>query len=180
VERECSEIQETLAEVAGDLDSLDAPLRRHVESCPACRVAADQERGLDQVLFMAVPPEDPDVVETVMASLGPARFRRRVVAFVPVAASLVIALIGVGLLGGVPGGSLLAELPTVSSQAWLAIAGAFADWGVAMAAAADAAKLTLAPAVQLIALVVGLAGLVAVVTATRRWKPVAPWQRGDS
>jgi hypothetical protein len=93
---------------------------------------------------------------------------------------LVIMLIGVGLLGGVPGSSLLTGLPAVSTQAWLAIADATADWGVAMAAAAGAAELTMTPAVQLIAVLIGVAGLAAVVSAARRWNPITRWRRDDS
>ena len=179
MERECKAIQEALVEVKGDLDGLDGPLNRHVESCPSCRAVADAERGLEQVLSTAVPPENPVVIGRVMESLGPVRLRRRVASAIPVVASLMLAFVGVAMIGGVPGSSLLQQLPTISSQSWLAIADATADWGVAMTAAAGAAKVTLSPALQLVSLLVGLGGLFAVITAARRWQPIAPWQRDD-
>ncbi len=179
MESECRAIQETLAEIAGDLDLLDGPLYRHVESCPSCQAASVAERGLEQILSSAVPPEDPAVFNSVMASIRPMRLRRRVASAIPVAASLVLAFIGVAMIGGVPGSSLLLQLPTVSSQAWLAIADAAADWGVAVTAAAGAARVTLSPVLQLVSLLVGLGGLAAVIAAARRWQPVASWQRDD-
>jgi len=179
VERECQAIQETLAEIRGDLDSLDGTQRPHVESCSSCAAAADAERALEQALSSAVPPEDPAVVGRVMNSLGPERLRRRAASAVPVVGSLMLALVGVAMVGGVPGNSLLRQLPWVSSQAWLAIGGAAADWGVAMTAAAGAAGLLLPPAVQLASLLVGVGGLIAVITAARRWQPISSWRRDD-
>lgn len=179
MERECQAIQETLAEIRGDLDSLDGTLRPHVESCSSCAAVADSERALEQALSSAVPPEDPIVVGRVMNALGPKRLRRRAASAIPVLASLMLALVGVAMIGGVPGSSLLRQLPWVSSQAWLAIGGAAADWGVAMTAAAGAAGLLLSPAVQLASLLVGLGGLIAVITAARRWQPISSWRRDD-
>lgn len=179
MERDCQAIQEILAEVGGDLDSLDGTLRPHVESCSSCAAVADAERALHQAFSSAVPPEDPVVVGRVMNSLGPKRLRRRAASAIPVAASLMLALAGVAMIGGVPGSSLLRQLPWVSSQAWLAIGGAAADWGVAMTAAAGAAGLLLSPAVQLASFVVGLGGLIAVITAARRWQPISSWRRDD-
>ncbi len=179
MERECQAIQETLAEIGGNLDSLDGPLRLHVESCTSCGAVADAERALEQALSNAVPPEDPVVFGRVMESLGPVRLRRRAASAIPVVASFMLAFVGVAMIGGVPGSSLLRQLPGVSSQAWLAIGGAAADWGVAMTAAAGAAGVILPPAVQLASLLVGLGGLIAVIVAARRWQPIAPWQRED-
>jgi hypothetical protein len=120
-----------------------------------------------------------EVVEQVMAAVAPLRVRRLVAAWLPVAASLLLALVGVAMVGGVPGGSLLAQLPVVSSQAWLALANAASDWGVAMSAAAGAARLAMPPAILIAAVVAAVVGLVLIVAATRRWQPVARWHRGD-
>jgi hypothetical protein len=177
VERDCRAIRETLVEVAGDLSRLDEAELLHLEACPSCRAEAEAERGLDRILSSAVAPADPDVVAHVLASLRPARVRRRLVAFVPVAASMVLALLGVAMVGGVPGGSLIARLPSLSSEAWLSLVGAAGDWVVALAASSSAVRLMVPATVPTSAAVLGLIGMALVVVATRRWRPISPWRR---
>jgi len=179
VQADCRTIQERLVEVNGDTGSLGAAELRHLEGCAGCRAVAAAECGLDRLFERAAPPADPAVVERVMAAVAPLRKRRLLAALLPVAASALLALLGVAMVGGVPGGSLLAQLPVVSSQAWLQLASAASDWGVAMTAAAGAARLALPPAVVIAAVVAALVGLGLIVAATRRWQPVAPWHRGD-
>jgi hypothetical protein len=179
VERDCKAVQENVVEVAGDVDRLVGDMVRHIEACPSCRAVAEAERGLGDIMTAAVPPADSGVEGQVMASLAPARRRRRVAAFVPVAASALLAFVGVVMVGGVPGGSLITQLPALSSQAWLAIASAAGDWGVGVAAAAAAARVTLSPAVQLAGFLVAVVGLAGALAAARRWQPVAPWRRDD-
>jgi predicted anti-sigma-YlaC factor YlaD len=177
VQAECRDIQERLVEAAGDTAGLRAADHSHLAACAACRAVAEAERGLGRLLERAVPPADPVLVEQVMAAVAPLRVRRLAAAWLPVAASLLLALAGVAMVGGVPGGSLLAQLPVVSSQAWLALANAASDWGVAMAAAAGAARLAMPPAILIVAVVAALIGLVLIVAATRRWQPLARWHR---
>jgi len=179
VELVCTAIRERLVEAAGDPARLEADDLRHLEECSGCRAVAEAERGLVRLLEQAVPPEDPAVVRRVMASLRPARVRRRIVALVPVAASLVLALLGAAVLGGVPGSSLLSQLPLVSSHSWLAVANTAGDWIVGVAAASDAARLALPTPLVIGAVLAALAGLGVVVLATRRWHPVASWRRED-
>lgn len=175
----CRAIQERLVETSGDPVRLEADDRRHVEACPACRAVAEEERALGRLLEQAVPPEDPAVVHRVMAVLRPARVRRRATALVPVAASLLLALFGAAVLGGVPGASLLSQLPLVSSHSWLALANAAVDWTVGVAAASDAARLALPTSLVVGAVIVAFAGLGLVVLAARRWHPLASWRRDD-
>lgn len=177
VDRDCKQMIEVLAEVAGDVGGLDAPLRRHVENCSSCREFAAAERGLDRVLTAAVPPGDPELEGRVMATLAPARRRRRRRAFVPVAAASLVALSGGLLLGGVPGVSLLGQLPRLTSQLWLGLAGAAGDWGVAVTTATAAVGTTMSPGVHAAAVLVSLGGLAAVVVAARRWRALASWRR---
>jgi predicted anti-sigma-YlaC factor YlaD len=176
VQADCRNIQERLVEAAGDTAGLGEIELRHLASCTSCRAVAEAERGLGRLLDQAVPPANPMVAEQVMAA-QPLRVRRRVASWLPVAASLLLALLGVAMLGGVPGGSLLAQLPVVSSQAWLTLADAASDWGVAMSAAAGAVRLALPPAALIAAVVAALAGLGLVIAATRRWQPVARCRR---
>jgi predicted anti-sigma-YlaC factor YlaD len=177
VKTDCRNIQERLVEAAGDPSGLGELELAHLASCPTCRAVAGAERGLGRLLEQAVPPADPMVAEQVMAALQPLRVRRLVASWLPVAASLLLALVGVAMLGGVPGGSLLAQLPVVSSRAWLQLTAAVSDWGVAVHAAVGAARLALPPLAPLAALGAALAGLGLVIAATRRWRPVARWHR---
>ena len=177
VDRDCKQMIEALVEVAGDLDKLDASVRDHVETCASCRESAAAERSLDRVLSAAVPPGDPELEGRVSAMLAPARRRRRRAAFLPVAASSLVALAGGVVLGGVPGAGLIGQLPRLSSQLWLGLAGAASDWGVGVTTATAAASTTMPPGLQAASLLVSIAGLVAVVAAARRWRPLASWQR---
>jgi predicted anti-sigma-YlaC factor YlaD len=178
VDRDCKRTIEALVEVDGDLDELGASLREHVESCSTCRGVAAAERGLHRVLDAAVAPGDAELERRIMASLEPARRRRRRVAFVPVAASSLMALFGAAVLGGVPGAGLIGQLPRLSSQLWLASADAAADWGVALTSATSAASAAMTPGLQAGAALATAAGLAAIVAVARRWRPLASWHRG--
>ena len=102
VASDCQAIQEILTEHGGGLDRLDEVQSRHLEVCPECREVAAAERALGLLFARAIPPADPGVEEYVLAALRPARIRRRIVAFLPVAASLLVALLGAVMVGGVP------------------------------------------------------------------------------
>jgi hypothetical protein len=97
------------------------------------------------------------------------------VAFLPVAASFLLALAGGVVVGGVPGMGLLNRLPGLSSRLWLGLAEAAGDWGVAVTSATRAASTAMSPGLMAAAGLLSLAGLVAVVAAVRRWRPLASW-----
>jgi hypothetical protein len=102
-----------------------------------------------------------------------------VIALLPVAASLFVALLGAVLLGGLPGGSLLALLPVWSSQGWVSLAATLSDWTAALRTAAGATEAVLSPAMLGLTLVVSLLGVAATVVATRRWRRISPWRDTD-
>jgi len=177
VDSDCKVIQEALAELGGDVSRCGEGQQQHLESCPSCHAVAAAESGLSRILREAVPPAEPQLVDAVMRALEPANGRRRLVALLPVAASLVMTLLGVAMMGGVPGGSLVARLPLWSANGWLSLATAAGDWVVALTAASQAARIALPTAVPTTAFVISLLGLALVVTATRRWRTVSPWRR---
>ncbi len=177
MDRVCELIAETLVEVAGDPVGLSAAEREHLDACPSCRALAQSERHLDEVLAAAVPPADPALQQWVIAALRPLRGRRRLAALLPVAASLLTTLTGVAALGGVPGASMLRHLPTTSAHGWLSLVGAANDWVIALAATSRAAQLGLPGTVTILSLAAAALGTASVMIATRRWRPLAPWQR---
>jgi predicted anti-sigma-YlaC factor YlaD len=179
VATDCQATQEMLTELGGEIERLDRVAQKHLEVCPGCREVAAAELALRRIFSEAIPPADPTIVGSVHALLGPARFRRRVVAFLPVAASLVVALLGVALVGGVPGGGVVAFLPGWSAQGWMALVTSASDWGVAVAAGARATAATLDPAMIVGAGLLSFLGLVAVAVTALRWRRVSPW-RNDS
>jgi hypothetical protein len=124
----------------------------------------------------AIPPADPIVEEGVLAALRPVWIRRRIVAFLPVAASLLVALVGAVMVGGVPGSGILGLLPEFSAQGWMAFATSVSDWSAAIAAGARAAATTLDPAFLAGAGLVSFFGLVGVVVTALRWRRVSPWR----
>ena len=172
----CQAIQEILTEHGGRLDRLEQAESRHFEVCPDCREVAAAERALGVLFARAVPPADPAVAESVRAALGPARRRRRVVAFLPVAASLLVALLGAVMVGGVPGSGILGLLPEFSAQGWMAFATSVSDWGTAVATGARAAATTLDPAFLAGAGLVSFFGLVGLAVTALRWRRISPWR----
>ena len=171
----CEAIQELLTEYLGETDRLSAAERQHVEVCPQCCEVAAAERALASIFTRALPPADPTMEAAVRAALHPVRLRRRVVALLPVAASLFVALLGAVLIGGLPGGSLLALLPMWSSQGWLSLAASLGDWGAVLSSAAGAATAVLGPVALTSAVLVSLIGIGVVGVAARRWRRISPW-----
>lgn len=174
----CQAIQEMLTEASGRVELLDGRVRSHLDSCAGCREAAAGERALGLLLAAAVPPADHEVERRVLAALGPARMRRRLVAFVPVAASLAIALLGALLVGGVPGARLISFLPEWSAEGWMVFLTSASDWSLAVAAGARAAVAVLDPAVAVAAAVLTALGLAGVVATAWRWRKASLWRRG--
>ena len=122
VATDCQTIQEILTEHGGRLEGLGGAESQHLEVCPDCREVAAAERALGLLFARAIPPADPSVEEGVLAALRPVWIRRRIVAFLPVAASLLVALVGAVMVGGVPGSGILGLLPEFSAQGWMAFA----------------------------------------------------------
>jgi hypothetical protein len=176
VATDCRTIQENLAEHGGGLERLNAAESRHLEVCPDCREVAAAERALGLLFAKAIPPTDPVVAARVLAALGPVRIRRRIVAFLPVVASLLVALVGAIMAGGVPGSGILGLLPEFSTQGWMAFATSVSDWGTAVATGARAAAATLDPAFLAGAGLVSFLGLVGVAVTALRWRRVSLWR----
>ncbi len=173
---DCQTIQEILAEHGGDLERLDGAESQHLELCPDCREVAAAERALGLLFAKAIPPADQVVEEGVLAALRPARIRRRIVAFLPVAASMLVALVGAAMVGGVPGSGILGLLPEFSTQGWMAFATSVSDWGAAVATGSRAAVATLEPAFLAGAGLVSIFGLVGVAVTALRWRRVSLWR----
>jgi predicted anti-sigma-YlaC factor YlaD len=179
VTRSCDDIQPLLTESAGEVIGLPEWVRDHLRGCDACRRAADEEASLHRLLAESVPPEDVDLELAIRHEIARRRGRRRLLAFLPVAASLAIGLLGVMLFGGVPGGGLLAMLPTWSQQGWLALGQTASDWTVATGTVLKAAAGSMPPAVTAIAGLLGLAAVAGAVGLSLRWRAITPWRRDD-
>jgi hypothetical protein len=117
------------------------------------------------------------LVEQISNAVAHRGTRRRALAFLPVAASLLVAFLGGAMVGGVPGGSLLALLPVWSGRGWLSLANAVNDWLLAMTAAARTVAAVLPPTVQVGAVVVSLVGIGLVVSSAWRWREISAWRR---
>ena len=176
VATDCQTIQEILTENGGGLEGLDAAQGRHLEMCPDCREVAAAEKALGLLFAKAIPPADPAVEERVLAALRPVQIRRRMVAFLPVAASLLVAFVGAVIIGGVPGIGILGLLPEFSAQGWMGFATSVSDWGSAVATGARAAAATLDPGLIAGAGLVSIFGLVGVVLTALRWRRVSLWR----
>jgi len=175
VATDCKATEEMLTEVGGEIERLDETARRHLENCAGCRETAAAEFALGRVFADALPPADPAIERVVTARLRPVQARRRVVAFLPVAASFLVAVLGATLVGGVPGGGAAAFLPRLSARSWMALVSAVSDWSVAVAAAARATAATLGPATLTVAGLLSFLGLMAVVVTAVRWRRAEPW-----
>ena len=171
----CEAIQELLTEYLGETERFSEEERRHVESCPQCCEVAAGENALGLIFAGVLPPADPAIESGVRAAMQTARRRRRLLALLPVAASLLFALLGVVMLGGLPGGSLLALLPVWSSQGWVSLAASVGDWNTVFTTAAGATTALLSPGVLATAIVVSLLGFAVVAFVARRWRQVSPW-----
>ncbi|MCU0234052.1 MAG: hypothetical protein MUE90_08500 [Thermoanaerobaculales bacterium] len=173
---ECQAIQESLTELRGEVRALAPAARAHVDACPECREAAAAELALALVFRAALPPADPAVERAVMAALGPVRLRRRIVALLPVAASLGFVAAGAALVGGVPGSGVPGLLPGWTAQGWTAFVARAAEWYAAAASGAGAAAAVIDPVLVGAAATFGLLGLAGVVTAALRWRKISPWR----
>lgn len=172
----CEAVQELLAEDSGGTNRLSNEERRHLEHCPQCCEIAAAENALGLIFAKVLPPADPAMEDRVRAAMRAALRRRRLLALLPVAASLLVALLGAVMLGGLPGGSLLALLPVWSSQGWVSLVATAGDWNTVLNTTAGSATALLGPGILTAAIVVSILGLGAVAFATRRWRQVSPWR----
>ena len=173
---QCQAIQEMLTENSGMVERLEEASRQHLGACPECREVAAGERALGNFFSKVVAPADPAIESRVMSALRPVRIRRRIVAFMPVAASLIVALFGAILVGGVPGGGVLSFLPRWSAQGWMAFVTSATDWTTAVATGARSAAVALDPAVLAGAGMLSVIGLAGVAVAALRWRKASPWR----
>jgi hypothetical protein len=175
----CEAIQELLTEYRGETQGLSAEDRRHLDRCPQCCEVRAAEIALGLIFAKVLPPADPEMEGRVLFAMRSAHRRRRALALLPVAASLLFALLGTVMLGGLPGGSLLALLPAWSSQGWVSLAASAGDWNTVLGTAAGAASALLGPGALAAAIMVSLLGFGVIAVAARRWRQVSPWRSTD-
>lgn len=152
----CRGVQEKLVEHGGALDALDVAERRHVKACPECAAVAHAEADLARLFQQALPPRDELLTERILQEVRSRRWSRRVARLLPLAASLFLVLGSVVLLGGLPGGGLLAALPGTSFGGAMGLGGAFLTWVRSLMVAARALAELLPQWAALSALVVAL------------------------
>lgn len=177
MDRDCKAVQETLVEVAGEVAAMAAADRRHVEGCAHCQQVAEAESALGSLLSRAVPPAEPELQRAVIEALAGSRRRRRVLAFLPVAASLFLCCVGVALLGGLPGAGVVGLLPQWSAQGFSSLLAAARDWQLVLGATSSSLSSALPPLVRILALVITLVGLAGVGVTVRRLREGLAWQR---
>ncbi len=121
-------MNEACAEVRGILESGEAPgrseIRAHLDACRECRAHAAL-----LATFAEIEPGEADevTVRRLMAALPPAPWqRRRLAAWLPLAAGLAFVALGWVLAGGVPAAGTVAQLPAAAGggMSWLAASAA--------------------------------------------------------
>lgn len=87
-------------------------VRAHLEGCPSCRAHA----ALIEVLGRLAPGEaSEETVRRIVAVLPPAPWqRRRLAAWLPLAAGLALAVVGLVLSGGIPAPGVMSSLPAAA------------------------------------------------------------------
>lgn len=90
----------------------DREVRAHLEGCASCRAHA----ALLNVLGRLTPGEaSVETVSRIVAALPSAPWqRRRLVAWLPLAAGLALAAVGLALSGGIPAPDVMSSLPGVA------------------------------------------------------------------
>lgn len=131
-----------------------------------------RQRRLEALLAKALPPADPVLQAQIMEQVQRTAARRRVVAFLPVAASVAVAILGTLLLGGLPAASTLATLHSWSGLGWTGLAQGLTDGVVALHAAASVLAESLGTRSLVVAAVLFSAGAAGVAAISRRW-----WRR---
>jgi hypothetical protein len=90
----------------------DGEFRAHLEGCASCRAHA----ALLTVLGRLAPGEaSEETVNRIVAALPPAPWqRRRLAAWLPLAAGFALAVVGLVLSGGIPAPDVMSSLPGVA------------------------------------------------------------------
>ncbi len=134
---ECRTVQESLVEKAGRGEELGLEAQEHLRLCSECSRFAEGERDLHRVFGTALPPRDPALAERILLAVHERRMFRQIARWMPLAASALIVLGCVALLGGLPGAGLLAAIPgTTAGGGTLGLGGAFLAWMRALEVAA--------------------------------------------
>lgn len=172
---QCETVRSILVEGSRDLDRFDRTVADHVEKCEGCRQFAAAENRLADILESASPPSDPVLQRRVVQAVQELEFRRSRWALAPVAASVILMLAGVGALGGVPGASMAAALPSWTSSGWLALAGTMMDLVGALRAVAVGLSAMISWPAVLAAVVLSAAGIGAIALFSKRWRLRTAW-----
>jgi hypothetical protein len=101
--------------------------------------------------------------------------RRRRLALLPVAASAIFVLLGVTLMGGVPGASLMASLPAWTGGGWSVVTAMLMDVVGAMHAVASGVAGVISASMLFGAFTAVVVGIGVMVLTSKRWKRSAPW-----
>jgi len=158
---DCQRVQELLAESGGRIDGLPEDAVRHLGVCRECARAAEQERELADLFAAVLPPEDAALTERIMEAVGRQRRTQRLLRLLPLAASVLLVLGAVVLLGGVPGSGLLAAVPGTAVAGCLGLTGGAIAWIRSVAVAAGALASVVPGWVMGGAVLLVLAGLLA-------------------
>jgi hypothetical protein len=164
-----------LVEVAGVAEALEGEARHHVASCSECAELASEERRLHAAFDAAIAPDDPALQQQIMTAVHRRRLRRRLFNLVPMAASLVLAAVGLLMIGGLPGSGLVSLLPLWSGQGWLAFTNAARDWTLVLLTTAQMAGDLIPPLVHVAAALVAVVGFWTSASALSRGRETARW-----
>jgi hypothetical protein len=175
VQATCETVREELVRWGGRVEDLPPACRPHLEECAECREIAAVERRLHRLLSQAPPEPDRELQKSIVSSIG-SRPRRPLLAWLPVAAALLIGAVGAIIVGGVPGIGLARLFPGWAGQAPVAIMRAVADWSVALVVVAKAAAASVPFAVRLAAVAAAVGGAVMVGLFARRARRSAGWR----
>lgn len=172
---QCEKVRYILVEGPGVPGRIDPAVAGHLERCEACRQFAVAEERLAEVLETAAAPADPALQQRVILAVEELEARRRRLALVPVAASVILVLAGVTLMGGVPGASMAAALPAWTAGGWLALAGTVMDFVGALRAVAVGLGLLISTPAVLAAVMIVVVGVGTMVLVAKRWRRQAAW-----
>jgi len=171
----CETVRSLLVEDPGCSSRHDPVVEPHLETCHACRRFAAAEDRLARILSDALPQADPALQRRVVLGIKVVEERRRRLALAPVAASAIFILIGVTLMGGVPGASLMASLPAWTGGGWSVATAMLMDVVGAMHAVASGVAGVITGSIILGALMTVVVGITVMVSASKRWRRTAPW-----